>query len=693
MTGAWARLVEKKGALFAIIALWLCIEFILLGPFSAMPIFDYADSWIPVQHALKTNLVTHGVTSWFPAMGTGVDRLAQDHFYCYLPNLLALALPIWLSNPIAIFLQYFLAMVFVFRICKEQLNISDAGSVLAGVLFAVFCEFNPMLFGVYAFPLILYYFEKMYRVRRPLRAAGGIIGLGVATAVGSLVIYLPYTLPILAAWFLCIRRIRDARCWALLALYGLVVVACKIPSLMAIWLNAAGSQRDFLIPGHATMNAAFYQALVKRTLPWLVPSWLHVVLLGCGIWWSRLKDRQYNIFLGFLCATTIGAFGLNLLKFTAHLSLAGYQLDRFFLVSPLFYAIGIAYAFRYIPTTAPAWARSRSRVISFRVVAVAVAVASIFAHTLVIKVAHAKAWVRHGSYAANFASPVIRDLAERTKREAPFRVATAVGLIFPTYAMAYGLESSDGYANLYPLRYKQFWSRVIRPLTAGNPRLDAYFNHWGNRIYLFPPTAIPGPDIRFADYYNLDLLSLANTRYIVSRSRLIDDRLTPVHEPAEEFYRLPRRAQTRLRVRENFGGNTALFVYENRAFLPRFFVADTVRAFASDTALLDALAAADHTTLRRTVFVQGADLPAGELGVRKADIRMAAYAPDAITLNVTLDGRGVLIVSNAWSPYWKVTINGRPGKIIPADHTFWGVLLEAGAQQVRFTYDPPYKVL
>ena len=101
-----AESMKRNTVLFAAIALWLCIEMFIVGPFSVMPIFDYADSWLPIQQVLKANIFSHGVTNWFPSMGCGVDRLAQDHFYPYLPNLLSLMLPVWLSNPVAIFFQY-----------------------------------------------------------------------------------------------------------------------------------------------------------------------------------------------------------------------------------------------------------------------------------------------------------------------------------------------------------------------------------------------------------------------------------------------------------------------------------------------------------------------------------------------------------------------------------------------------------
>ncbi|GEM_PF-6332822 len=686
----------KKTTLFALISLWLCLEYIVLGPFSAIPIFDYADSWVPAQHALKTNFFSHGLTYWLPYEGCGVDRLAQDYFHTYIPNLLSLVLPLWLSNPVHIFLQYFLAMFFLFRVCREHLGMSDTSSTLAGILFAMFCQFNPMLFGVYTFPLTLYYFDKICLLNKKGYVCFATVGLGVLTVLLSLVVYLPYTLPILAVWFLFVKKRNDVRFWTVYFLYGLTIVVLKTPSLMAFLLNAGSSHRDFILPGYKTMSKDFYLASLKRLLPWVFPSVTCFLSLVLGAYFSRLKDKRFNTFLVLIFLTTIGAtiFSFAILYFRQYISLAGYQFDRFACIgSPLFYSIGIACAVEYIPAKNIS-IKKLTRQINTRTISYAIIFLSLFTDTVSIKISRGKDWLRNGSYHANFNSRQMQEITSGNKSNDPFRVATVASLIFPMYAATYGLESTDAYSNLYPMRYKKFWSKVILPLTQKNEKINTYFNNWGNRVYLFPPAEIPGPEIRFRDYYNLNLLSLANTKYIISRSKLIDDDLVLVQTPEKEFYRLSRYDQALMRIKENFKGNSTLFIYENKLALPRFFVAGKINALENDNELLNALSAAAISSLRETIYLNKnflGGINVDSLGLKKSEIQLSLNSPDIIRLNVKLEGNGFLVVSNSYSPYWKVSIDGKPGRILPADHAFWGVFLKEGSHQVEFSYDPPYK--
>lgn len=687
--------VPRPAVLFAAISLWLSLEFIILGPYSVVPIFDYADSWVAIQFVLKANLFSHGMTNWFPAMSAGVDRLAQDHIYGYVPNLLALVLPIWLSNFLHIFFQYFLGMFFVHRLCREHLQIGDLASVLAGVVFAVFCEFNPMLLGVYLFPATLYGFDRIWRCQGQIRSFALTIGLALATVLCSLVVYLPYTLPWLALWFLLVRGNRTPKFLAMYVVYCGVIVLCKVPSLAAFLLNAAQSQRDFIIPGHKAMDRAFYVAFWAQTLTWLFRSVVVFALLVLGAGLSRFRDGMFNLFLTCLFVTTIGASLLNLVTIALHVPLAGYQMARFFLISPLFYAIGLAYAFRHLPERMITLPLFRARPVNVRTAAYAIAFAALFGNSVMVKVANAKEWLRNGSYAANFDSEQMKQLAAGRTAD-PFRVATSASLILPMYALAYRLEASDGYTNLYPMRYKQFWSRLIEPLRSRNADVDRYFTNFGKRVYLFPPAEPPPASIKLSDYYNLNLLSLVNTKYLISRSALLDDHLLLVQKPAQEFYRLSRREQVRARLTENLSGNNTLFVYENKSVLPRFFVARTIASFDTDDDLLSELSRADATSLGETMFVNKsfvANVDVGSLACNGGHVHLVRYSPDIIRLRVRADGTCFLVASNAYSPYWKVLIDGEAAPLIPADHAFWGVLLRPGDHAVTFDYAPPYKLL
>lgn len=57
--------------------------------------------------------------------------------------------------------------------------------------------------------------------------------------------------------------------------------------------------------------------------------------------------------------------------------------------------------------------------------------------------------------------------------------------IDPAAALYHGFYCLDGYSNNYPLAYKHAFRKVIAPELERSDYLQAYFDDWGNRCYLF----------------------------------------------------------------------------------------------------------------------------------------------------------------------------------------------------------------
>ena len=60
-----------------------------------------------------------------------------------------------------------------------------------------------------------------------------------------------------------------------------------------------------------------------------------------------------------------------------------------------------------------------------------------------------------------------------------------------------------------------------------------------------------------------------------------------------------------------------------------------------------------------------------------------------VSLRVDMhDGRGYLVLADAYSDGWTVTIDGSPGQILPADLAMRALPLREGVHEVVFTYAP-----
>ena len=77
-------------------------------------------------------------------------------------------------------------------------------------------------------------------------------------------------------------------------------------------------------------------------------------------------------------------------------------------------------------------------------------------------------------------------------------------------------------------------------------------------------------------------------------------------------------------------------------------------------------------------------------GWMPGEARLRSLRPDRIELQVDARAASVLIVTSNFSPWWRVSVDGTPGRIFPVDHTFLGVALPEGGHDVVFTYEPPF---
>jgi hypothetical protein len=247
--------------------------------------------------------------------------------------------------------------------------------------------------------------------------------------------------------------------------------------------------------------------------------------------------------------------------------------------------------------------------------------------------------------------------------------------LYAAFPNAYGLETADGYVPLYPRWYKEFWLQMIRGFQGKDDVRYQESAGKGNYLLLAPRPEVLGVGVRsypIGEYVSLNFLSLANVRFLVSEYELVDPRLKKVDSQEAP----------------------CLLVYENREVLPRAFVVSRVNLFDSADDLLSDLYGAPVSRIRNEVWLEGkyAPFPEGLSSSPNAAIEFHRYSPDEIRLSVELDGTGFLVVTNAYSPFWQVCVNGESKDIVPAYHAFWGVFLEAGMNDVRFEYRPSYRI-
>lgn len=669
----WAR----PWLVFLLAALWLGLESVALGPFSYVQTHDCADGYLPYQLAMASGKFGPRTSLWLTSMACGSDRVSGPTSLAHLSSWLFLLLPGWLAHEAIVLLQAFLCSWFAYRLARDRLGLSEAASVFAGLAAAVRSDLTVGFQGGYAlFPFVLWSLEKTAEVRaRTAWAMAALLGLLYASC-STFAHTLPFCLLGAAMWFVIVRRQWSPRFWALFAVFCLSSVAPHLRNAWAMALNAGLSQRaDWSLDAMQATGLARACFVLKTEIG--VP----IILLSlAGFAFAKGRDTALGSLLAATLACVLGAEALDAVRSRLSANgllgvFSGFQISRLARLAPFFALMAASRSLDLLP--ARRWFLGAT-------------VLLLFAGTLQDKIARLPDWLYQGSYTANYASPVLKELASR--REEPFRVATFTHGMFPVWANTYGLESVDGHLALYPRVYRMFWSQVISPLTAAEPKFVDIFDRFGNLIYLFFDDADRFPDgLPFSRFYRLPLLSLANAKYIISRHPLLDNDLTPIVAPSP-WPKEDRKERLKLRLRENFFGKTHLYVYENKTVLPRAFLVRQARFLGGDKAVFEALRSAGARSLQSEVLLSDDFAPVvGRSPLSQGKVAIAKYLPDRIELSLDTPGPALLVVSNTFSPYWRCEADGVPKRIMPAYGVFWAVHLDAPARRVVFRYEPPYK--
>jgi len=268
---------------------------------------------------------------------------------------------------------------------------------------------------------------------------------------------------------------------------------------------------------------------------------------------------------------------------------------------------------------------------------------------------HLNRWSHGDHHKHLFENPVFKKLASQMSKDHLFRVG-GTHWITPPIMSAYGLETVGGYVHLYPERYKIFFTALL-----GKDLNEAV----GNRAHVW------GEDL------NWNLLSLANTKYIASER--IEPSQHGLSNKLKGIYR---------RVIHNFRPNNNYDIIENKNVFPRFFIARSPKFFDHSNDLFNALKSVEESSLlKEFVFLEKEfenQVPFHRGDFKTAGIKVEEYVPDRIRLSLKIDGSGILVASNSYSPFWKVFVDGKERKIVPAYYAFWGVPVYKGDKEIVF---------
>jgi hypothetical protein len=132
---------------------------------------------------------------------------------------------------------------------------------------------------------------------------------------------------------------------------------------------------------------------------------------------------------------------------------------------------------------------------------------------------------------------------------------------------------------------------------------------------------------------------------------------------------------------------TDAYIYENPHALPRvMLIADWRLADFEDMLRTGVWPDADPRT---TVLLERAPRPSfPPAAVTGGAARIVSYANTEIVIETDTPANAMLVLNDAWHPWWRATMDGTPAEILRANLLFRAVAVPPGRHTVRFSFHP-----
>ncbi len=199
----------------------------------------------------------------------------------------------------------------------------------------------------------------------------------------------------------------------------------------------------------------------------------------------------------------------------------------------------------------------------------------------------------------------------------------------------------------------------ISPLALENSIQLRLLLHDGNRAgWYYPLEKLDSP-----------VLDLMNVRYVLTRA-----------EDIPRFASLPK-----FRHIASLPGTE---VFENTAVLPRFYFVRRSRQVSSIAEAHELIEQRKIDLHETALTEQPIDLGSGDEAAAPGDVMVTKYEPSRIELSLRTSRASLLVLSETYYPGWKAWIDEQPTAIHSVDIAMRGVVVPAGAHQLRMEFHP-----
>jgi hypothetical protein len=233
---------------------------------------------------------------------------------------------------------------------------------------------------------------------------------------------------------------------------------------------------------------------------------------------------------------------------------------------------------------------------------------------------------------------------------------------YPNTATGYRVDDLGYFCGLVPKRFVHFVNNLLIK------------DHFRNNLR---PPALRAIPITQKEAF-LDLL---NIRYIIAPTQA-------------RLMRLPLPPQAKsMPYSDNPAYHDEVFIFDRKTAYPRAFIVHRA-IFHKDPDQTLRILQEIGPQLRHVAVVNALPLPRMTEKLREAPVLdeshadIIEYTPNKVVIQVDMKNAGILVLSDAYHPDWKVFVNGKVKELLQVDYLLRGVFLEAGPHTVTFVFHP-----
>ena len=129
-------------------------------------------------------------------------------------------------------------------------------------------------------------------------------------------------------------------------------------------------------------------------------------------------------------------------------------------------------------------------------------------------------------------------------------------------------------------------------------------------------------------------------------------------------------------------------IYENKEAFPRTYLVGAVELCADAAAVFQRMADPDFdpatSVVTEAMAVRAPDVPGSHVG----EARITERSGNRVSIEVDATRDCALVLTDTYYPGWRVTVDGEPVPLFPANYAYRGVLIPEGRHSVTFEYVP-----